>query len=105
MEVSRLGVESELQLPAYATTTAMGNPSHIYKLHQSSWQRPILDPLSEARDKTSILMDTSQVLNPLSHKENSWNFLSVLRRKTILLFIDEENRHKATQLRSGKTWI
>ena len=28
MEVPRLGVESELQLPAYATATATGDPSY-----------------------------------------------------------------------------
>ena len=31
----------------------------------------ILNPLSEARDLTHILLDTSQVLNPLSHSGNS----------------------------------
>ena len=40
MEVSRLGVESELQLLAYATATAMPDPSHICNLHHSSWQWP-----------------------------------------------------------------
>ena len=35
MEVPRLGVESELQLPAYATATAMTDPSHICDLHHS----------------------------------------------------------------------
>ena len=31
-------------------------------LHPSSWQRQIPNPLSEARERTRILMDTSQVL-------------------------------------------
>ena len=31
-----LGVESELQLLAYATDTATPDPSHIYNLHHSS---------------------------------------------------------------------
>ena len=44
MEVPRLGVESELQLPAYTTATAMPDPSLVFDLCQ------ILDPLSEARD-------------------------------------------------------
>ena len=52
MEVPRLGVESELQLPQQrgiramcaTCTTAHGN-----------------DPLSEARDGTCVLMDTSRV--------------------------------------------
>ena len=30
MEVLRLGVESELQLPAYTTATATPDPSHVY---------------------------------------------------------------------------
>ena len=32
------------------------------------WQQWILNPLSEARDWTCILLDTSWVCNPLSHK-------------------------------------
>ena len=36
-----------------------------------SQQHWILDPLSEARDQTRILMDTSRVLNSLSHNGNS----------------------------------
>ena len=44
MEIPRLGVESELQLPAYTTATEMRDP------------RP-----TEARDRTHILMDTSQI--------------------------------------------
>ena len=55
MEVPRLGIESELQLPAYTTATAMQNLSHICGLHHSSQQRQIMDPLSKARDRTHIL--------------------------------------------------
>ena len=60
-EVSRLGVKLELQWPCYTTATAMPDPSHICDLPHSSWQRWILNPLSEARDWSCILMDTSQV--------------------------------------------
>ena len=56
-----LGVESELQLPAYTTVTAMLDLSHICDLQHSSQKCQILDPLSEARDQTCNLMDTSQV--------------------------------------------
>ena len=52
MEVPRLGVESELQLPAHATATAMQD------LHHSSRQRQILNPLSKASDQTRVLVDT-----------------------------------------------
>ena len=50
VEVPRLGVESELQLPAYTTATATWDLSHNWNLHHSSWQRWIPDPLSEVRD-------------------------------------------------------
>ena len=36
-------------------------PNHIYDLHCSSPQCRILNLLSEARDQTHILMDTSQI--------------------------------------------
>ena len=52
MEVLRLGVKLELQLQAYATATAMQDPSHICNLDHNSWQRRILNLLSEARDGT-----------------------------------------------------
>ena len=61
MEVPRLGVESELQLPAYITATAMPDPSHDCDLHHSSRQRQIPDLLSKAWDQTHILMDSSQI--------------------------------------------
>ena len=61
MEVPRLGVESELQLPAYTTGTETSDPSHICDLHHRSWQRWILNPLKEAMDGTHILMDPSRV--------------------------------------------
>ena len=50
MEDPRLGVESELQLPTYATATAMQDLSRDCDLHHSSWQHWILNPLSKARD-------------------------------------------------------
>ena len=61
MEVPRLGVESELQSLAYTTATATQDPSCICNLHHSSWQRQILNPLSEARDRTRVLMNTSRI--------------------------------------------
>ena len=61
MEVPRLGVESELQLPACATATATPDPSRLYDLHHSSRQRGILNPLSEARDRTCNLMASGRI--------------------------------------------
>ena len=48
--ILRLGVELELQLLVYATTTAMLDQSLICNLHHSSQQCQVLNPLSEARD-------------------------------------------------------
>ena len=69
MEVPRLAAESELTLTAYVTDTAMLDVSCIWFLHCSLGQCQIRNPLSEARDRTCIFTDTSQVLNPLSKWE------------------------------------
>ena len=58
MDVPRLEAESELRLPAYITGTATPDPSRICDLHCSLRQRQILNPLSEAGDRTHILTDT-----------------------------------------------
>ena len=57
-EVPGLGVKLELQLQATATATTMPDPSHICDLRCSLWQCQILNPLSEVRDQTRILIDT-----------------------------------------------
>ena len=61
MEVPRLGVESELQLPVYDTATAMPDLSHACDLYHSSWQQQILNPLNEARDQIRNLMVPSRI--------------------------------------------
>ena len=60
MEVPRLGVESELQLLTYTIATATQDRNQVCTLH-SSQQCQIPNPLSEARDWTWVLMDTSWV--------------------------------------------
>ena len=74
LEVPRLGVGAELKLLAYATATATPDQSHICHLHRSSWQCWILNPLSEARDWTHVLMDASP---GSSATEPQWEFLGV----------------------------
>ena len=60
MEVLRLGVALELQPPAYKIATATPDPSRSCDLYHSS--RQCLSPnLSEARDWTHNLMDTSWI--------------------------------------------
>ena len=61
MEVPRLGVESELQLPAYPTATATRDLNGIFDLYHSSQQHQIPNPLSKAKDWISIPMATTQI--------------------------------------------
>ena len=57
---------------SWATAAAMQDPSRICILHRSLRQSWILNPLSKARDQTrNLLIDTSRMLNLLSHKRNS----------------------------------
>ena len=108
MEVPRLGVLSELQLSTYATTTATRDLSCFWNLHHSSWQCQIQNPLSEARDRTQVLLDTSWVCNLLSHK-----LLRLLRLKkrmqSVLLWRNRTNLssiHEVVGLISGPVqWV
>ena len=69
MEVPRLGVKSELQEPAYTASTAMQDAGRICNMHHRSLQRWILNPLSEAKDQTCILMDTSWIVSTVPQQE------------------------------------
>ena len=51
MEVPRLGVKSELQLPAYG----------LHHSHSNARSEPEPYPTAEARDRTCVLMDASQI--------------------------------------------
>ena len=46
---------------AYPTATATQDPSRIWDLHYSSRQHRILNPLTEVKDQTWILVDPSRV--------------------------------------------
>ena len=61
MEVPRLGVKLELQLPAYTIATATWDLSRVCDLHHISRQCGILNPLSKARDQTRNLRVSSQI--------------------------------------------
>ena len=54
-------VKSEVLLPAYNTNTRMQDPGRVFDLYPSSRQHQILNPRSEARDRTHIFMDTSRI--------------------------------------------
>ena len=64
MEVSGLGVKSELQLQAYTTATETPDLSCIWDLCHSLWQPWVLNPLSKVRDWTQILTDTMSGSQP-----------------------------------------
>ena len=76
MEVLRLGVELELQLPAYTRATATPDLSHICDLHHNSQKRQILNLLSEARDRACNLMVPRQEL------------LASLKSRTSHIYVD-----------------
>ena len=95
MEVLRLGVESELQLPAYVTATAP-DPHRICDLRHSSWQHQILNPLSEARDRTRNLKVPSQIHfrcamtgMPQSSFYSSNTLIELFHAITIILYLAE----------------
>ena len=60
MEVPRLGIKLELQLPAYTKATATWDLSQVCNLHHSAQRHGIPDPLSKAKDQTWILMGASR---------------------------------------------
>ena len=61
MEVLRLGVKLELQLPVYTTAIVTQYPSCVCDLHHSSQQCLIFNTLRKASDRTCILMDPSWI--------------------------------------------
>ena len=50
MEVPKLGVASEMQLPTTATATATRDPRCICDLYGSLWKHWILNPVRKARE-------------------------------------------------------
>ena len=59
----------ELLLPAYTTATATWVQT-ITVTYAAAWSNT--EPVSEARDRTLMLTETSWILHPLSHNENSY---------------------------------
>ena len=92
IEVSRLVVTSELQLPTTAIATAVLDLSCICDLLCCSlWQCRIHIPLSETRNWTYIFIDTSQVLNPLSHNATRSVWFAACFFSTSPLLADSED--------------
>ena len=74
MEVPRVGVESELQLPTYTTAMATLDPSHLCDLRHSLRQHRILNRLTEARDQTLLFTDAMSASLPTEPHRNSSEF-------------------------------
>ena len=74
MEVPRLGVQLSCccwPMLQPQPQPIKPDPSHVCDPYYSSWQCQILNRLSKVKDRTHILLDTSHVLNLLSHSGNS----------------------------------
>ena len=102
MEVPRLGIEC-WSCNCHLPHSNAGSKLCLRPIH-SSQQYQILKPLSEARDQTHILMDTSQVCNLLSHNGNSlknW-ILNLIAFKCIQ---PHGSRGYYIGLHSSKIWI
>ena len=90
MEVPRLWVKLELQLPAYTSARAMPDLNCICHLHHSSPQHWIFKPLSRARDQTHVFIDTSWVpyqwattgMPPIVESRNNPNVLWLVNKLT-----------------------
>ena len=102
MEVPRLGVEPELQLPAYATAIAMLDPSCICDLHCSLQQCRILSPLYEARDWTYTLMDASGFLTCRAMMEAPSSSLKA--RNTYIKYIFIKRLSSSDNLYGKRIW-
>ena len=72
---------------AYTIATAMQDPSHVCNLHHCSGQCQILNPLSEARDRTHNLMALSQIHFHCATKGTPVFSLSFSRKTTPFVLV------------------
>ena len=72
MEVPGLRGRIRATAEVNTTATAMPDLSHIWDLRCSLWQHQIINPLSEARDRTCTLQETMSGSQPT---EPQWEFL------------------------------
>ena len=91
MEVPRLGVQLELQLPVCTTATAMQDLSLACNLNRSPGQHQTLNTLSEAGDQTQNLLVPSQIYFPCATIGTP---LYLLFRKFLEVNIEKRTNHK-----------
>ena len=87
MEVPRLGVKSELRLPACTTATATLDLNWLCKLCCSSRQCQILNPLSKARGRIHILRGTIWIRYCLATMGTPWFLCDVFVSANFAEFI------------------
>ena len=82
-------VKSELQLLAYTAATALQDLSRVCDLHHSSWQHQILNPMSEARDRTCSITFLVEFVSALPQRElqNERLFMLVLQEIGSFFFL------------------
>ena len=101
VEVPRLGVKLELQLPACATAIATRDLSQVCDLHHSSQQCRILNPLSEARLRTRLLMDTGQIrFHCATPGTPAVTFLLYLSSHVFSVYFYDRHKHLHSQVMS-----
>ena len=86
------------QIRAYPTATAMQDLSHVCSLHHRSWQHQIADPLSEPRDRTRILMNTSRIHFLFATMGTPKKILSLFKK--VCLFFQRVHRCKIINVKS-----
>ena len=83
IEVTRLVVESNLQLPASATATAMQDLSCVLSLHYNAWQLPIPDPTERGQGSNLHPHGYQSESLPLCHHASS-QFLGIFKHKNAI---------------------
>ena len=99
-EVPRLGIESELLLPAHATATAMLDLSCVCNLHHSLWQRQILNPLSKVGMELASSWILVQVITPTKRTPQPHFLFYFISSSLVTMIIDQYSKIK----KIFKTW-
>ena len=93
MEIPRLGIQSELRLLSYTRATTTPDQSRICNLHHSSRQRPILNLLSKARDRTHNLMVPNLIHFHCATTGTPPLVLRIMSRDAVVLSRENRGKH------------
>ena len=87
----QIGAVAASHSHSHSHSNVGSDPSRVCDLYHSSKQRWILNPLSEARDRTCVLMDASQILSAEPWWEFQPFFFFLIPRLWLLLTVLDEN--------------